>query len=81
MMSSGQTVPSLSIADPLTHACVTASDEWGYGVFSWHNNEADARHNARVTGGRCVPVSYVDGTPATPHAARHALGHYFGAPL
>jgi hypothetical protein len=73
-----RTIPSLSIADHLTHACVTNSEEHGHGVFSWHDNEADAQHNAAATGGVCVPVSYVDGSPVTPHAATRVLRQRYG---
>ena len=64
-------IPSLPLScNDLTYACVTASDEYGYGVFSWHNNPGDAEHNARVTGGWCVPVHCIDNRYWVPAAGR-----------
>jgi len=66
--------PSLAICDgDITYACVTKSDRWGYGVYSWHNNQFQAYSNARVTGGKCVPVVYVDGMPEVPDFAKRIL--------
>lgn len=67
-------LPSLAInrAD-ISHACVTNSERWGQGVFSWHASEADARHNAGITGGVVASVSYVDGEVQIPREANEAL--------
>lgn len=50
-------IPSL----PINHsgvrwACVTSSKEYGYGVFSWHEEKWKAEHNAEITQGKAVEV-------------------------
>ena len=70
-------IPSLGLdRDDLTHACVTASSEWGFGVFSWHNCEEDAMWNAQVTGGRVVPVDRVDGDWIVPPLAAATVNRF-----
>lgn len=70
-------IPSVSIADKPSHCCIT-NNEWGYGVFSWHINIHDAQHNAKVTGGICMPVDYVDGELVVPSLAHSIISKKFG---
>lgn len=75
-----QLIPSLAINDRwLSHACVTASDEFGYGVFSWHSSSRDALHNAKLTGGKLVRVHRdADGEVMLPKEAAEALSLVIG---
>lgn len=41
----------------VTHHCVTACKEHGYGILTAHDNKEDARFNAALTGGK---TDYVD---------------------
>lgn len=68
-------IHSLAINDPsVSHACVTASDEFGYGVFSWHSSAGDAQYNAKLTGGKSVRVHRdANGEVMTPKKAAKAL--------
>jgi hypothetical protein len=70
-----QLKPSLAINDRrLSHACVTASDEFGCGVFSWHSSEEAALQNAELTGGKSVPVDRdANGEVMLPKEAVEAL--------
>lgn len=76
----GQLIHSEAINNPnISHACVTASDEFGYGVFSWHTSEEAALHNAQLTGGKSVPVDRdADGRLRLPQEASEALRLLFG---
>lgn len=67
--------PSVPINDPhLRYACVTASEAFGRGVFSWHRYEGHAQRNAALTGGWCVPVERDEhGDVVLPEAAGQAL--------
>lgn len=73
-------ISSLAINDPtLSHACVTSSDAFGYGVFSWHGSEWAAQQNATLTGGRCVQVQRDDrGEVILPDEAAQALQSVLG---
>jgi hypothetical protein len=65
-MRAGTMIPQLPTSRPdLTHAVVTdgTNEEFGAGIWSYHNNAFAARHNARLTGGKVVALHYVDGTP------------------
>lgn len=75
-----QLIPSLAINDRwLSHACVTASDEFGYGVFSWHSSSRDALHNAKLTGGKFVRVHRdANGEVMLPQEAVEALRPIIG---
>lgn len=54
-------------------AVVTNGGEHGYGVFSWHNVELDAKHNASITGGKMVPVDYLHGELIIPPLAKKII--------
>lgn len=72
-------IPSVGIDDRPTFACVTNSDAYGHGVFSWHTSEGDANHNAQVTGGTVEPVTLdADGLAEVPAAAAHIIDRRLG---
>jgi hypothetical protein len=76
VIAEDEIIGSLPICDcRVTHACVTfdIDGEYGAGVYSWHGSEADAEHNARITGGRAVPVDRMDGEVIVPSLARMVL--------
>lgn len=75
-----QLIPSLAINDRwLSHACVTASPEFGYGVFAWHSSSRDALHNAKLTGGKPVRVHRdANGEVLLPQEASEALSLVIG---
>jgi len=61
-MSSRQPILSDSWSDISTSnfAVVTNSKKWGFGVYSVHVAEYDATHNAKITGGKKVPLDHTD---------------------
>ena len=65
--------PSISIGDKPICAVVTASAKWGYGVACWCANLHDANRNARIMGGRVVPVDYMDGQLIVPSLAQAVI--------
>lgn len=76
----GKLIRSLAINDPeLSHACVTASEAFGFGVFSWHGSSWAAQHNAELTGGKAVIVHRDNnGEVLLPQEASVALGLVLG---
>jgi hypothetical protein len=66
-------VPSVSIKDQPQWAVVTNGGDYGYGVFSWHVVEQDAKHNASITGGKLVPVDYLHGELIIPSLAKRII--------
>ncbi|RJQ30284.1 hypothetical protein C4565_00435 [Candidatus Parcubacteria bacterium] len=70
-------VPSLSINDlRVQAACITNSEEYGYGVWSWNKSMEDAQINAEITGGMAVPVDWINGEVIVPNAAQVALSMF-----
>jgi len=60
---------SVAIPSHPEFAVVTANDTCGYGVFSWHVEKEHAIHNAKVLGGRWIPVDYINGNLIIPPLA------------
>lgn len=54
-------------------AVVTANPKWGYGIFSLHHIAYEAKHNARLTNGRAVPLDWVGEEPILPPLARTVM--------
>ena len=72
-------IPSVGINDSPTFACVTDSDAYGHGVFSWHTSEGDASHNAQITNGTVEPVTLdSDGIAEVPAVAAHIIDRRLG---
>lgn len=62
--------PSCSIQDKPNFAVVTNSEDLGFGVFSWHVASYEANANAKIVGGKVVPVDYIDGEIILPPLAK-----------
>jgi len=64
------TVRGLPHDDPKsTHFCITACKRFGYGILSAHDNKADARYNAILSGGKCSAIDRDDQGKVIPSAA------------
>lgn len=69
--------PSVSTAARPTHAVITSSPKYGYGVYSWHTSLQSAQENARETGGVLVPVDYLNGELLVPSLATRKISDFF----
>ena len=61
--------PTVELEDKPQHCVVTDDPKWGHGIFSMHVILYEAKHNARITGGKLVPIDYVNGEIIPPPLA------------
>ena len=73
---------SLAICHDVQFAVVTNSVRAGYGVYGWHCFKEHAEHNAKVVGGRVIPVDRMNDEVILPSLAARviegSMDSYFG---
>lgn len=54
-------IASLDVLNHKIEACVVFDHGNVFGVFSWHGCMDDAKHNAKLIGGKAIPTDSMDG--------------------